>query len=241
MDEFLQSLSAEGHIDLAILDFSKAFDVVPPTRLLYKLKIYRIKGTTLRWVSLVLDERTQRVVVDDQTSDEAPVTSGVPQGSDLGSILLLVYLKDMPEYIKSRCRLFADDSIINRVIQGLRDCATLHDDLDRLYQWELDWGMSFNPSKCNIMNVSKSPNCKPNKYSLKGVILETVPNAHYLGVNISSNVSCRNRIKKCSAKANRTLGFVKRNLRGATHTAKAQAYISMERPQLECCSKPPSI
>ena len=39
-----------------------------------------------------------------------------------------------------------------------------------------------------------------------------------------------------SAKANRTLGFVRRNLRGATHTAKAQAYISLVRPQLEYCS-----
>ena len=83
------------------------------------------------------------------------------------------------------------------------------------------------------MNVSKSPNCKPNKYSLKGVVLETVPN---LKVNISLNLSLRNHIKKCSAKANRTLGFVKRNIRGATHTAKAQAYISLVRPQVEYCS-----
>ena len=236
VDELLQSLTARGQIDLAILDFSKAFDVVPHARLLYKLEFYGIKGATLRWISSFLHERTQRVVVDDQTSDEAPVTSGVPQGSVLGPILFLVYINDMPEYIKSSCRLFADDSIIYRVIQGLRDCATLQDDLDRLHQWELDWGMSFNLSKCNIMNVSKSPNCKPNKYSLKGVVLETVPNAPYLGVNISSNLSWRHHIKKCSAKANRTLGFVRRNLRGATHTAKTQAYISLVRPQLEYCS-----
>ena len=159
VDELLQSLPARGQIDLAILDFSKAFDVVPYARLLYKLELYGIKGATLRWISSFLHERTQRVVVDDQTSDEAPVTSGVPQGSVLGPILFLVYINNMPEYIKFSCRLFADDSIIYRVIQGLQDCATLRDDLDRLHQWELDWGMSFNPSKCNIMNVSKSLNC----------------------------------------------------------------------------------
>ena len=229
---------ARGRVQYGWLNACRhqAFDVVPHARLLYKLEFYGIKGATLRWISSFLHERTQRVVVDDQTSDEAPVTSGVPQGSVLGPILFLVYINDMPEYIKSSCRLFADDSIIYRVIQGLRDCATLQDDLDRLHQWELDWGMLFNPSKCNIMNVSKSPNCKPNKYSLKGVVLETIPNAPYLGVNISSNLSWRHHIKKCSAKANRTLGFVRRNRRGATHTAKAQAYISLVRPQLEYCS-----
>ena len=83
VDEFLQSLSARGQIYLAILNFSKAFDVVPHARLLYKLEFYGIKGATLRWISSFLHERTQRVVVDDQTSDEAPVTSGVPQGSVL--------------------------------------------------------------------------------------------------------------------------------------------------------------
>ena len=38
VDELLKSLSAGGQIDLAILDFSKAFDVVPHARLLYKLE-----------------------------------------------------------------------------------------------------------------------------------------------------------------------------------------------------------
>ena len=185
VDELLQSLSARGQTDLAILDFSKAFDVVPHARLLSKLEFYGIKGATLRWISSFLHERTQRVVVDNQTSDKAPVTSGVLQGSVLGLICFLVYINDMPEYIKSSCRLFADDSIIYWVIQCLRDCATLQDDLDHLHQWELDWGMSFNPSKCNI------------KYSLKGVVLETVPNAPYLGVNWSAqtlvgNITSRN-------------------------------------------------
>ena len=87
---------------------------------------------------------------------------------------------------------------------------------------------------CNTPGRSRSPASVG--ISLKGVVLETVPNAPYLGVNISSNLSWRHHIKKCSAKANRSLGFVRRNLRGATHTAKAQAYISLVRPQLEYCS-----
>jgi hypothetical protein len=53
------------------------------------------------------------VVLDGESSDIAPVTSGVPQGTVLGPVLFLVYINDLSEYMKSsQLRLFADDSII---------------------------------------------------------------------------------------------------------------------------------
>jgi hypothetical protein len=60
-----------------------------------------------------LSNRTQTVVLDGESSDIAPVTSGVPQGTVLGPVLFLVYINDLSEYMKSsQLRLFADDSII---------------------------------------------------------------------------------------------------------------------------------
>ena len=65
--------------DLIIMDFAKAFDKVPHQRLLHKLKFYGIKNQTLNWITAFLSNRTQTVVLDGESSDIVPVTSGVPQ------------------------------------------------------------------------------------------------------------------------------------------------------------------
>jgi hypothetical protein len=61
------------------MDFAKAFDKVPLQRLLYKLKVNGIKNQTLKWISAFLSNRTQTVVLDGESSDIAPVTSGTSE------------------------------------------------------------------------------------------------------------------------------------------------------------------
>ena len=73
---------SNGHqTDVAAMDFSKAFDKVSHRKLLYKLDWYGIRGNTLNWIQSFLKSRFQRVVLDGESSDDAPVVSGVPQGS----------------------------------------------------------------------------------------------------------------------------------------------------------------
>ena len=82
--DFLKRLDKKEQVDLAILDFSKAFDVVPHQRLLRKLRMYGLEGKCLSWISSFLENRTQSVLVEGirsnsgrSTSDDA-VLSGVP-------------------------------------------------------------------------------------------------------------------------------------------------------------------
>ncbi|KAF2354669.1 Reverse transcriptase domain [Trinorchestia longiramus] len=79
-------------VDLVYLDFQKAFDKVPHERLMAKVEAHGIRGNYSRWIRNWLTGRTQRVVIHDETSDPALVTSEVPQGSVLGLLLFIIYI-----------------------------------------------------------------------------------------------------------------------------------------------------
>ncbi|KAF2348463.1 Reverse transcriptase domain [Trinorchestia longiramus] len=79
--EFNRIYDRTKAIDLVYLDFHKAFDKVPHERFMAKVKAHGIRGNYSRWIRNWLTGRTQRMVIHDQASDPALVTSGVPQGS----------------------------------------------------------------------------------------------------------------------------------------------------------------
>ena len=145
-----------SQIDIAILDFSIAFDTVPHDHGLFsKLKHYGIDDKIWLWISNFLKQRKQRVVVDGIQSDLVTVDSGVPQGTVLGPILYLLHINDLPSVISSKVRLFADDCLVYRVIKNRQDQIALQNDLNLLENWGSKWGMRLNAAKCNIMRMSR--------------------------------------------------------------------------------------
>jgi hypothetical protein len=110
--DIADSLDEEISTDAIIIDFSKAFDLVPHDRLLMKLAAFGVDSRIVVWVREFLVGRTQRVRVEGQLSKEVRVTSGVLQGNVLGPLLFLAYVNDIWMNIDSTIRLFADDCII---------------------------------------------------------------------------------------------------------------------------------
>ena len=141
------------------------------------------------------------------------MTSGVPQASVLGPIPFLIYINDLLDRTRSKVRLFADNTAIYLAVSNLQDAQILQQDLDQIHEWELQWDMEFNQSKCVVIHVTHAKTPVPSEYLLHGQIRESVGGSKYLGVEISSNLIFNNHIQKICTSANRSLGFIKRNMR----------------------------
>ena len=190
-------------VDAVIMDFSKAFDKVAHNRLLYKLDRMGIRGEAQEWVKQFLSGRRQRVVVEGVSSETAPVTSGVPQGSVLRPILFLIYINDLPDAVSSEVRMFADDTIIYRHITTKADFDILQDDLRKLELWEREWQMEFHPGKCNVMSITNKRKPVVHSYVLHRQALTPVTDAKYLGVTLCSDLKWNNHITEVAAKLTR--------------------------------------
>ena len=195
-----------------------------------------MQGNTYNWISSFLQDRTQQVVVDGQTSDAVPVISGVPQGTVLGPLLFLLFINDLPAGLNSQTRLFADDCIIYRQIRTTLDHQILQNDLDMLADWEKRWGMDFHPQKCSVLRVTRSRSPSLKDYILKGTTLQLDSTTKYLGVDLQTNLSWNSHINRVTKKANSMLGFLRRNLRTTNEDTKTNAYIAMVRSNLDYCS-----
>ncbi len=83
------------------IDLSKAFDTVSHSNLLNKLTSFGIRSYELEWFTNYLFNRAQYVSFDGSISEKFQVTSGVPQGSILGTLLFIYHI------IK-----YADDTVL---------------------------------------------------------------------------------------------------------------------------------
>ena len=125
-------IDAGKQIDIIYLDMSKAFDKVDHTKLLGRLQQFGTTGKLHNWFRSYLQGRKQQVTVLGATSRELPLTSKVPQGSLLGSILFLLFVDDLPNTVKtSRVACYADDTEVFKSI----DSTTVQSDLNDFVSW----------------------------------------------------------------------------------------------------------
>ena len=192
-----------------------------------------MRGPTLQWIRDFLTNRQQQVLLDGHHSSTAEVLSGVPQGTVLGPLLFLTFINDLPEVTQSEARLFADDCLLYRPIKTTEDTNILQQDLSALEKWEKEWQMAFHPEKCVVIQVTTKRSTISADYTLHNHHLEVVDSSKYLGVTINNNLKWDEHINNISARANRTLGFLRRNLRGCRTAARSRAYEALVRPTLE--------
>ena len=121
-----------------LVDFRRAFDLVPFKHLIRKLEAHGIVGELLQWLSDWTRNRAQRVVLNGVSSSWVDVLSSVVQGSVLGPVLFIVFINDIDlEIHDPHIKMFkyADDSKLGHPIHSESDAAALQSALDNIVRW----------------------------------------------------------------------------------------------------------
>ena len=141
------------------LDIKGAFDKVRHNGLYTKLRSKGVSGMLLRWLQSYLSERSMTVVLSGQNSEASSINASVPQGSILGPLLFSVFIDDLVDECENELFLYADDSTLYAPIPSPKDsnrvAASLNRDLDRMKYWADRWKVTFEPTKCKSMIVSR--------------------------------------------------------------------------------------
>ena len=236
--DFINCLENKGQIDAILLDFSKAFDKVHHSSLLYKIKQYGIADNATKWIESFLIDRVQKVVIEGKESESVHVKSGVPQGTVLGPLLFLIYINDMPDALGegTKLRLFADDSLLYKEINCISDAVSLQEELDKLQSWEAAWKMEFHPQKCQVLRITNKKNPIKSNYSIHNETLACTKDAKYLGVTLNEKMKWKKHVTNTANKASKTLSFLMRQLNHCHKSIKKKCYETYIRPILEYSS-----
>ena len=110
----------------------------------------------MKWVRGFLSNRKQRVVIGDNSSEWVDVTSSVPQGSVFEPLLFTIFINDLPDHVKNKCKLYADDCKLIGIIREKEDVIWIQQGIDNLQNWAKTWQMSFNYEKFKVMHFGKN-------------------------------------------------------------------------------------
>ena len=193
------------------LDMSKAFDKVWHEGLLHKLKQNGIEGNLLNLLSNYLSNRKQRVVLNGEMSDWAPIHSGVPQGSVLGPLLFLIFINDLEAGIVSQIKFFADDTSLYSVVKDPEISAReLNHDLLIISNWAKQWKMSFNPDPTKpaeeiLFSQKRQPQTHPPLF-FNGVEVKRVSEHKHLGLIFDPKLNFAAHFKEKASNARKGKG-----------------------------------
>lgn len=231
------SLDTHHQVDVVYTDFSKAFDRVSHGILLKKLALFGFSTHTTKLLKSYLSNRKLFVEVEGIKSDVFVASSGIPQGSNLGPLLFLLFIADICNEITSSKLLFADDMKIYREIKDISDCQLLQNDLIALNSWCENNMLSLNINKCKIMTYHRKTNFINYDYLINNTMLTRVFETTDLGVTFDTKLTFNKHIENIKQQAVKMLGFVIRSSSEFTsREAICRLYFALIRSKLEYCS-----
>ena len=153
LEDWKSALDKNEIAGALFMDLSLAFDCLPHGLLISKLHAYRVSHGACKLIANYLQNRKQRVKINDVKSEWAAVTKGVPQGSILGPLLFNIFINDL-FYFMDKCTLYnyADDNSMSICSPSLCEVIScLQHDGEKAVKWFANNGLKANPDKFQLV------------------------------------------------------------------------------------------
>jgi len=195
-----------------------------------------VEPGVVKWIQNWLLDRTQKVCILGEQSEESKVESGVPQGTVLGPSLFSVFIDDLEEEVTALqldvlIAKFADDTKGAKIISGPDDRDKLQAALDSLCRWADKWGMAFNVSKCKVLHIGR--NNPEYRYYMNGMEMGTTEMERDVGVLVSKSLKPAEQCEAAAGRAMSVLGQLRRNFHYRDRHTFIKLYKQYVRPHLE--------
>ena len=249
-NDILTSIDQHGIVILILLDLSAAFDTIDHDVLFSRMEsTLGITGPALEWFCSYLGDRTLRVQIDDSFSASQEILWCVPQGSELGPLLFLIYLLPLGILIRKHgleLHAYADDTQLYISIKPINQrvvdegVAKLENCLTDIYTWMSQNKLKLNADKTEVL-VMGTPQMRAKisipSITVNGVIVpvlnEPIGN---LGAVFDLNMNMSAHVSKGIKSANyhlRNIGKIRKFLN--TDTTKS-AIVSLVTSRLDYCN-----
>lgn len=214
IDDLIFEIDKKNIVGGLFIDLKKAFDTINHEILLKKLDRYGVRGIANDLIRSYLSDRKQFVAINDCRSSLQHMSIGVPQGSNIGPLLFLIFINDLSNLkLRGVPRLFADDTALFYPHLNIQSIVQdIESDLASLTNYFNGNLLSLNLSKTKYM-VFHSPRKKIFSYPdpcVGNLRIEKVSSFKYLGLHLDSCLSWNNHIQQVSNKVSSLCGLMKR-------------------------------
>ena len=202
------------------LDLKKAYDLVPHSRLIEKVKRMGYGPKLIRYIENMYKETTCAVRIQGRLSEAFKYERGVRQGCPMSPDLFNIYINDMLDEIegitvpglseKVKGLHFADDTV---VLAETREGIELAS--KQIAEWCDKNNMEINVNKSGLMIIQVSDRDQINELNLryKNETIKIVSEYEYLGINVNDKLTLEDMANQRINKGRQVAGIWNRVLK----------------------------